>query len=175
MIDLNKIQLELSKWQRKNFPDSSIEDLGLGMAEEVGEACHHILKAKQGIREDQDGLDVNEVIDAVIDTFIYGIQILSKLNISVEAAVTEVSTRVLARDWTTNKNDGGDTSNINFPIDCPVRKKSNHTLGIITKHYKDSDTVGVTVIPQKNNPNSRFERWVKADIELLDFTRRANV
>ena len=78
MIDLR--QKELADWANYNFGDkvaNSTED-ALGMAEEVGELCHWILKRKQGIRGVTDEQAVKEIADSFADTVIFGIQLMTQ-------------------------------------------------------------------------------------------------
>jgi len=99
MIDLR--QKELDQWQKRNF-GSHNDDLlkcALGMAEEVGEVCHHVLKGTQGIRGGVNGLNKAEIADGVADTVIYGLQLLSILGLDAEEEIAAVIAQVLARDW----------------------------------------------------------------------------
>lgn len=114
MIDLK--QDELKDWQNRNFPRSRYEELShkelvdmvimlqiaLGVAEEAGEVCHHVLKGTQRIRGGINGVDKKEVADGVVDTLIYGTQLLSELNVNIENEAEKVIDTVLARDWTKN-------------------------------------------------------------------------
>lgn len=99
MIDLK--QKQLKEWQERNFGiyEDDIFKCSIGMAEEVGEVCHHILKGSQNIRGGVDGINVKEVADGVADTLIYGIQLLSKLGLDAEKEISEVIDKVLKRDW----------------------------------------------------------------------------
>lgn len=171
MIDLNKCQKELFKWQKENFPGVIIQDLAIGMSEEVGETCHHILKGIQRIREGQEGIDPAQVADDIMDTFIYGLQILSILGVDAEEALTTTASAVLSRDWNENKEDG--KPKVSLEEGQAVRRISNHTIAYISKIYEDNqDIVGVTIIPQKGNPNVSFERWLVDDLELLDYVKK---
>ena len=99
MIDLK--QHELHIWQRENF-GSHEDDLlkcALGMAEEVGETCHHILKGAQKIRGGVNGINKEQVADGVADTLIYGLQILSILGLDAEREISKVIDEVLKRNW----------------------------------------------------------------------------
>ena len=99
MIDLK--QVELKKWQDENFgkhPDDALR-FTLGMSEEVGEVCHHVLKGTQGIRGGVKGINKEEVADGVADILIYGLQLLSELGMDAEAEISAVITKVLKRDW----------------------------------------------------------------------------
>ena len=102
-------QQELALWQERNFGkhDDDILKCALGMSEEVGEVCHHVLKGTQHIRGGVDGIDVMEVADGVADVVIYGIQLLSKLGLDAEEEIAKTINNVLARDWVANP-DGTD-------------------------------------------------------------------
>lgn len=100
MIDLR--QKELADWQERNFgepDDDTALKCALGMAEEVGEVCHHVLKGTQGIRGGVNGIDSDEVADGVADVLIYGLQLLSFLNLDAEREIAAVIEKVLQRDW----------------------------------------------------------------------------
>jgi len=111
MIDLK--QTMLKNWQEKNFPRSRYEAMTkdelidmilimqftLGMAEEVGEICHHILKGAQGIRGGVNGIDKKQVADGFGDTIVFGEQLCSALDINAEEEVSEVIDAVLKRNW----------------------------------------------------------------------------
>lgn len=104
MIDLR--QKELRDWQDKNFGthNDTLMQCALGMAEEVGEVCHHVLKGSQGIRGGALGKGINskEVADGVADTLIFGLQLLSVLGLDAEEEIAKVIERVLQRNWKEN-------------------------------------------------------------------------
>ena len=102
MIDLR--QKELKEWQERNFGthNDNLLKCALGVAEEAGEICHHILKGTQKIREGVDGINKEEVADGVGDTLIYGIQLLSILGLDAEKEISAVIEKVLKRDWVKN-------------------------------------------------------------------------
>ena len=118
MIDLK--QLELNEWQRRNFGqhDTDIMRCALGMTEEIGEVCHHILKGIQKIRGGVNGIDTIEVADGVADTMIYGIQLLSFLGVDAEKTIERTISQVLKRDWKMN------------PSGCPSEKIFYSDYGI---------------------------------------------
>jgi len=99
MIDLK--QKQLKEWQEKNFGihEDDILKCALGMSEEVGEVCHHVLKGVQKIRFGIGGIDKKQVADGIADTLIFGLQILSKLDLDAEKEIAEVIEKVLQRDW----------------------------------------------------------------------------
>jgi len=106
MIDLK--QKQLMDWQNENFGQSDDNTLkfALGMAEEVGEICHHILKGSQHIREGVNGIDTIEVADGVAGVLIFGIQLLCSLGINAEHEISETIDKVLKRDWKRNPDNG---------------------------------------------------------------------
>jgi NTP pyrophosphatase (non-canonical NTP hydrolase) len=114
MIDLK--QQELYDWQKRNFPRSKYDDLSreqlidmliglqvaLGMAEEVGEVCHHILKGTQKIRGGVGGTDKEEVANGIGDTLIYGLQLMSHLGLDANKEIEKVRDTILQRNWIEN-------------------------------------------------------------------------
>lgn len=102
MIDLK--QKQLKEWQNKNFGvhNDDVLKCALGIAEEAGEICHHVLKGSQKIRGGVDGINKEQVADGVADTLIYGIQLLSVLGLDAEEEITKVIEKVLKRDWIEN-------------------------------------------------------------------------
>lgn len=113
MIDLK--QKELAGWQVKNFGQADALQCALGMAEEVGEVCHHVLKGTQRIRGGMNGLNKAEIADGVADTLIYGLQLLSVLGLDAEKEIAAVIKKVLRRDWKNNP-EGKATGN---PVQVP--------------------------------------------------------
>ena len=102
MIDLK--QKELHEWEERNFGrhDNDVLRAALGMSEEVGEICHHVLKGTQHIRGGVNGIDVDQVADGVADALVYGLQLLSHLNVDAEKEIAAVIDKVLERDWKNN-------------------------------------------------------------------------
>lgn len=103
------LQAVLAEWQQRNFPDTTAEMCFLGIVEEVGELAHANLKKVQGIRGTAAQHD-EAAKDAVGDIFVYLNQYCTKRGWNLEDILLEVLTRVLARDWNTNKLNGGDSS-----------------------------------------------------------------
>lgn len=113
MIDLR--QKDLANWQERNFGSHSDDALkcALGMAEEVGEVCHHVVKGAQKIRGGVNGIDCDAVADGVADVLIYGIQLLSAIGVDAESEIQGVIDKVLKRDWKKNPSGEG--------VGCPVQ------------------------------------------------------
>jgi len=85
LTSLNKLQRELFLWQQKNFKkqDTGIEWMALGAAEEVGEVCHVVLKARQKIRQHQAGMNekaLDDLADGVADTVLSHAAVLACWN-----------------------------------------------------------------------------------------------
>ena len=101
-------QQDLNEWQERNFGIHVDEDMrmALGMAEEVGELCHWLLKSKQGIR----GVDTTnckpEIADAFADTVIFGIQLMTQIGVNAEDVLEETIAKILKRDWKNNPKEG---------------------------------------------------------------------
>jgi len=106
MIDLK--QKELYDWQKRNFgiSEDDASRCSLGMAEEVGEVCHHVLRGLQKIREGVNGINKIEIADGIADTLIYGIQLMTALGLNAEEEITKVIETVLKRDWKANPKNG---------------------------------------------------------------------
>ena len=105
MVDLK--QKELAEWQERNFRKVTSEKLALGMAEEVGELCHFMLKRMQKIREATDENQVREEIaDAFGDTVIFGIQLMENEGFDAEKVIEKTIESVLKRDWLSDPNKG---------------------------------------------------------------------
>lgn len=102
-------QRELADWQHNNFGENPdrIYHLVLGMVEEVGETAHHVLKGKQKIRGGMNGIDVEKVADGVVDTMVYGIQLLTEIGVDAEEAFTRIVSEVLSRNWKDNPSGDG--------------------------------------------------------------------
>lgn len=113
-------QKELAEWESRNFPRARYESMSkeqlidiilifqatVGMAEEVGEVCHAILKGVQGIREGVGGIRKDLVADGVGDAMVYGTQLLSKVGVDAETEIEKTINTVLNRDWTNNPHQG---------------------------------------------------------------------
>ena len=102
MVDMK--QKELYDWQKTNFgiTDTDAMRCALGMSEEVGELCHEILKGTQKIRSGVNGINKTLAADAICDTMIYGIQLMSALGLDVEEELEKTIRVVLKRNWVAN-------------------------------------------------------------------------
>jgi NTP pyrophosphatase (non-canonical NTP hydrolase) len=105
-MDLRAIQRRLREWQLANFTqrqltikECCILQMALGMNEEAGEVACHVLKGTQSIRSGENGFDKEQIADGVIDAFVFGMQLLSLLDIDVEKALSTTLDEVLNRDW----------------------------------------------------------------------------
>ena len=100
MIDFRKLQLEIREWEKHNFPDATAVDQLLGVAEEVGELCHAVLKFNQKIRAGAGRVETwNLIRDAVGDVVIFLTNFCDMLGIDFAEVVEE--TWVTYRDWET--------------------------------------------------------------------------
>lgn len=98
MISLK--QYQLYDWQVRNFGKQPTERILLGMAEEVGELCHLVLKRQQGIREAAEKDDLRaSIADAFADCVIFGIQVMTNEGLNAEDMLEMTIEQVLMRDW----------------------------------------------------------------------------
>ena len=108
MIDLK--QKELREWAERNFGERTADtgDCVIGMAEELGELAHFVLKRKQRIREAANGGDFKaEIGDAFADVVIYGIQAMECEGIDAEAILRKTIEEVMQRDFKNNPSGEG--------------------------------------------------------------------
>jgi NTP pyrophosphatase (non-canonical NTP hydrolase) len=101
------VQQQAHEWRTKAYPDTAtIELQALGVAEEIGELAHAVLKYKQGIR----GYDFNktqaEVADAIGDIFIYMCGVADHLGIDVVDAIEAAWIHVKKRNITQGSDSG---------------------------------------------------------------------
>ncbi len=103
VINMSALQVELFRWQQKNFNGSTLEHCCMGAAEEVGELCHAVLKHRQGIRgmDDKDAFK-NAAGDAIADTAVFLIQAATILRLDFGELLAETASKVMERNW---KND----------------------------------------------------------------------
>ena len=110
MINLDGYQKSLNRWQNEQLGEMTDQQIALGMAEEVGEICHLILKRSQNIREGHTLSDKEfreEVADGVADTLVFGLQLLTIYGVEAEDTMVSVFEKVLSRNW--NKDRAGVT------------------------------------------------------------------
>jgi NTP pyrophosphatase (non-canonical NTP hydrolase) len=106
---LSVTQVQLSRWQIRNFGSQSDECIALGAAEEVGELAHAVLKHVQKIR----GMGNKEAYraaagDAIADTVVYLVQLCTSLRLDFGTLFEETARQVMMRDWKANKETGGE-------------------------------------------------------------------
>ena len=103
-MTLDEWQAEIAKWSLLNFGDQPSDHPLLGVAEELGELCHHHLKGKQGIRINEEHKLCK--MDAVGDIIIYLADYCSREGFSLRECLKKATAVVLSRDWKANKVDG---------------------------------------------------------------------
>jgi NTP pyrophosphatase (non-canonical NTP hydrolase) len=111
---LEIVQQESREWRRQAYPDTAgIMFQALGVAEEVGELCHAVLKYKQGIRGYDRAKAREEVADAIGDIVIYACGVADELEIDVRLAVARAWTHVKNRNITQGSDAGVDAEGFN--------------------------------------------------------------
>lgn len=106
---LADLQVLLARWQGRNFGGATIEQMALGMSEEVGEFAHAVLKHGQRIRGMSDPEAFRAAAgDAIADVVIYAIQAATCLRLDFGTLVHETAQRVMRREWNASPDDGGE-------------------------------------------------------------------
>ena len=95
-------QRELAAWQEQELPcedkDKQLLHVTLGVAEEMGELAHAVLKRSQGIRG-SDAEHIEAACDALGDVAIYSMQVATLLGVDWLSAVEREVRKVLKRRW----------------------------------------------------------------------------
>lgn len=106
---MSNLQVELCRWQAKNFGGGILWQQALGVCEEAGELAHAVLKHAQRIRgyDDREKF-VEEAGDAIADCAIYLMQVCTILRLDFETLLEETALRVMNRDWKRSPRDGGE-------------------------------------------------------------------
>lgn len=66
--NIEKIQIEHAKWQKRNFPDAKPWECLIGMQEELGELCRIYSKTHRGIRSKE--IKKEQMDEEIGDVFI---------------------------------------------------------------------------------------------------------
>ncbi len=107
MIDMKKYQVEIDKLQkkfeRKAHPLTKKELIiikcALGMNEEAGELAHVVLKRITGTYGFDDAEKYKQkAVDAVVDTVVFGLQVLNELDIDFEEVFPRILEEVVDRN-----------------------------------------------------------------------------
>jgi len=122
---MERLQVELCRWQSREFGGGSIEASTLGTNEEIGELgeaiifllgaqsgaarmCQAVLKRRQGIR----GMDDDEAYrvalgDAIADVMVFAIQAATCVRMDAWTLLFETAHEVMEkREWSKHKLDG---------------------------------------------------------------------
>lgn len=93
--DLDKLQDEIHKWRKENFPSSDDRDMLIGTMEELGELSHANLKNRQGIRDSGSAKEIDAIGDILIFVMGYCSYKSFRFSSCLKIAWREVS----QRDW----------------------------------------------------------------------------
>ncbi len=104
---LRELQHLSHEWRKANFPPETITPMhqALGVAEEVGELCHAILKMEQGIRGTREH-HLETAADSVGDIVVFLAGVCSTLDIDLDLAVQKAWDQVSRRNWKDNPDTG---------------------------------------------------------------------
>jgi NTP pyrophosphatase (non-canonical NTP hydrolase) len=95
---LRLVQAEHRVWIMQNFPGETKWQAFVGMAEELGEIAHHLLKREQGIRGE--GVDhAAEIRDGCADLVIFMMTLADNEGFDLMDAINEAWDQVKKRDW----------------------------------------------------------------------------
>lgn len=98
-MDLSMMQTEHVGWACRNFGPITTTTQFMGMAEELGELAHALLKHEQGIRGVDETELLKKVIDAHCDLIIFSLGLASVLEYDLWEELEATWTEVSKRDW----------------------------------------------------------------------------
>lgn len=101
-MEIERYQLEIKEWSKKNFGDQPSTNPLLGIMEELGELTHAHLKGIQGIRHTSEEI-FKMRRDALGDIFIYMCDYADRSGIFLQGAIEDAWNEVKKRDWKENK------------------------------------------------------------------------
>ena len=94
------LQVQLTRWQAKNFGGANAFQMLAGVVEEVGELAHALLKHDQKIRGFEDDVKYREAAgDAIADAVVYLNQLSTLLRLDFGTLVSGTAHEVMQRDW----------------------------------------------------------------------------
>lgn len=107
MVDVRGMQKENGEWVKRNFSETWIDgdprDPVLGMAEEVGELSHAVLKKRQLIRGTPEEHD-EAAKDAIGDVFVYAMDVCNRMGWDLEDIMRDTWEKVVRkRDWVAHR------------------------------------------------------------------------
>ena len=105
MITFEQFEKEYKEWLNRNFPKSDPGDQLLGCAEELGELCHSVLKAKQGIRGTLEEHE-EQAKDATGDLLIFLTGFCIRKGWNFQEILSNTWDTVKTRDWVKFPTDG---------------------------------------------------------------------
>lgn len=107
-VNLSALQVQLYRWQVRNFGVPSELAILAGATEELGELAHALLKHHQGIRGMANREAMREAAgDAIADVVVYLIQLCTALRLDFGTLLEGTAIEVMERNWVTNPEDGG--------------------------------------------------------------------
>lgn len=103
--DLVEFQAAVGEWHRHNFPLASMVEVGLKLAEEVGELAHACSHLYSGIGE-RDKLLLHEY-DAVGDIMVVLAAYCEMRHLNLQECIDATWVKVSKRDWQADPVQGG--------------------------------------------------------------------
>lgn len=106
LFDFKKLQREHLAWEQRNFgAGRAVHRSFFGIAEEVGELAHALLKGEQGIRGTS-AEHATAAKDAIGDIILYLSSLASISGWDLQTIVEQTWAQVSRRDWRTNPTTG---------------------------------------------------------------------
>ena len=105
--ELDRLQELMHEWRQYNFPNADADQQLLGVFEECGELSHARLKTIQGIRKNENLVDLE--IDAIGDIMVYLAGYCSYRGLSLGFCLERAWSEVKNRDWIKYPNNGVDS------------------------------------------------------------------
>jgi NTP pyrophosphatase (non-canonical NTP hydrolase) len=101
--ELAALQVELARWQSRNFDQHSMQQTVLGVCEEAGELAYCALKSSQKIRGMDDQARFRALAcDAIADCAIFLMQTATSLRLDFGALLRLTAEEVMKREWNRN-------------------------------------------------------------------------
>lgn len=129
----SSLQVQLCRWQVKNFGASNLFQQLAGVTEEVGELAHAILKHDQKIRGFEDEEKFREAAgDAVADAVVYLNQLCTLLRLDFGTLVNCTAQEVMQRDWKAKPENAHEwnSKQLELPLSCSKFMPPDRGVGL---------------------------------------------
>ena len=135
----SSLQVQLCRWQSRNFGVSSLLQQLAGVTEEVGELAHAVLKHDQKIRGFEDETKFREAAgDAIADATVYLNQLSTLLRLDFGTLVHETAGEVMQRNWKDKPENAHEwqSKQLELPLICSEFKPPDRGVGLGCKECR---------------------------------------